>query len=443
MIVPMTARAGDRHADADASAAASLRLRTTCSWPRTSGCAPAPRWRTRGSTARPRRSRARCRPRCCRRVLPDVPGATLAAAFHPAGQGLEVGGDFYDVFTTGEGQWYLVIGDVCGQGRRGRRGDRAGALHAAHGGRARGARPRRSCAGSARRCSTRTPPAGASARSPARTSTSPRSPARLTVSCGGHPLPALRRADGTVEPVGAPGTLLGLLADPELQDRIDRAAPGRHARALHRRADRGARAAATWSFEELAAAVRAAPDGRAGRAWSTSLVASALGDRARPRDDLAVLALKFDARPGRRCGRRWPCRRRCQVLLALTALSSRCGVPSAGVSSTSGGCSSGYPISDSVVSIPGLLPPIGDVASRVRDVPTPDAVQLPVPTRRRRARPGPRGARGVRPDPLAGRARGPAAGRLRTGDQQRQVRPQAADHAGARDRATTESSRAR
>ena len=48
--------------------------------------------------------------------LPDVPGAELAAAYHPAWQGLEVGGDFYDVFTTGEGQWYLVMGDVCGKG---------------------------------------------------------------------------------------------------------------------------------------------------------------------------------------------------------------------------------------------------------------------------------------------------------------------------------------
>ena len=44
------------------------------------------------------------------------PGAELAAAYHPAWDGLEVGGDFYDVFTTGEGQWYLVIGDVCGKG---------------------------------------------------------------------------------------------------------------------------------------------------------------------------------------------------------------------------------------------------------------------------------------------------------------------------------------
>ena len=48
--------------------------------------------------------------------LPDIPGASLAAAYHPARQGLEVGGDFYDVFSTAEGQWYLVIGDVCGKG---------------------------------------------------------------------------------------------------------------------------------------------------------------------------------------------------------------------------------------------------------------------------------------------------------------------------------------
>ena len=48
--------------------------------------------------------------------------------------------------------------------------------------------------------------------------------ARLTVACGGHPLPVLRRASGEVELFGAPGTLLGLLPDLELQERIDRPA---------------------------------------------------------------------------------------------------------------------------------------------------------------------------------------------------------------------------
>ena len=46
-------RARDRDADADAATGASS-TPPTCSWPRTSGCARAPRWRTRGSIAPPR-----------------------------------------------------------------------------------------------------------------------------------------------------------------------------------------------------------------------------------------------------------------------------------------------------------------------------------------------------------------------------------------------------
>ncbi|MEA2972683.1 MAG: hypothetical protein QOG82_1141 [Actinomycetota bacterium] len=47
--------------------------------------------------------------------LPVVPGFELGARYHPALAGLEVGGDFYDVFDTG-GDWAVVIGDVCGKG---------------------------------------------------------------------------------------------------------------------------------------------------------------------------------------------------------------------------------------------------------------------------------------------------------------------------------------
>jgi PAS domain S-box-containing protein len=48
-------------------------------------------------------------------VLPLVPGVELEARYQPALAGLEVGGDFYDVFDTG-GDWAIVIGDVCGKG---------------------------------------------------------------------------------------------------------------------------------------------------------------------------------------------------------------------------------------------------------------------------------------------------------------------------------------
>jgi hypothetical protein len=50
------------------------------------------------------------------RALPTIPGAELAARFRPAGDELEVGGDFYDVVATGDGTWTFIIGDVSGKG---------------------------------------------------------------------------------------------------------------------------------------------------------------------------------------------------------------------------------------------------------------------------------------------------------------------------------------
>jgi serine phosphatase RsbU (regulator of sigma subunit)/PAS domain-containing protein len=49
------------------------------------------------------------------RELPEVPGVEVAAAYVAATDGLDVGGDFYDVFRTPDG-WGLSIGDVCGKG---------------------------------------------------------------------------------------------------------------------------------------------------------------------------------------------------------------------------------------------------------------------------------------------------------------------------------------
>ncbi|MGV4987940.1 SpoIIE family protein phosphatase [Streptomyces sp. NRAIS4] len=48
--------------------------------------------------------------------LPRIPGATLAASYHPAGEGLDVGGDFYDVFPLPADRWAFMIGDVSGRG---------------------------------------------------------------------------------------------------------------------------------------------------------------------------------------------------------------------------------------------------------------------------------------------------------------------------------------
>lgn len=49
-------------------------------------------------------------------LAPAIPGLGVAAAYHPAGDGSEVGGDFYDVFSLASGDWVLALGDVCGKG---------------------------------------------------------------------------------------------------------------------------------------------------------------------------------------------------------------------------------------------------------------------------------------------------------------------------------------
>jgi serine phosphatase RsbU (regulator of sigma subunit) len=49
-------------------------------------------------------------------ALVPVPGADVAAVFHPASSGVEVGGDFYDLFPLDDHRWVLMIGDVSGSG---------------------------------------------------------------------------------------------------------------------------------------------------------------------------------------------------------------------------------------------------------------------------------------------------------------------------------------
>jgi len=48
--------------------------------------------------------------------LPAIEGIEVAARFHPAGDGSEIGGDFYDIFEVRDDEWFAVVGDVCGKG---------------------------------------------------------------------------------------------------------------------------------------------------------------------------------------------------------------------------------------------------------------------------------------------------------------------------------------
>ena len=148
--------------------------------------------------------------------LPLIPRVELAARYRASGAGNEVGGDFYDVFETGEGNWSLVIGDVCGKGPE------AAALmgiarHTVRTASMQEKRPSRVLSvlneGILRQsadgrfctvCYVRMHPR--------------EDGMRLTVATGGHPLPLILRGDGSVEQAGVPGTLIGVLEDPEITD---------------------------------------------------------------------------------------------------------------------------------------------------------------------------------------------------------------------------------
>ena len=226
-------------------------------------------------------------------TLPELPGAELAAVYRPAGRGLEVGGDFYDVFSVTEDQWYLVVGDVCGKGAE------AAAVTALARYTIRAAAVRR-----------RAPSAILRWLSDAmlRQSDAPnrfctiacaqldlgQGTPRVTVACGGHPLPLVVRADGTTEEIGTPGTLLGLVPEPAPRGPLRRAAARRHAAALHRRPHRGGRAGARVVTGR---ARRRRPRGRARgpvEATVERLVDAAVGSLPALRDDVAVLALRPD-----------------------------------------------------------------------------------------------------------------------------------------------------
>jgi serine phosphatase RsbU (regulator of sigma subunit) len=150
-------------------------------------------------------------------TLPTVHGLSAAVRFCPAGDGIEVGGDFYDIFPARD-DWAAVIGDVCGKGPEAA-SVTALARHTLRAAAAFEHRPSRVLSllhralrdqrGDGRFCTV----------AYAHLEVVPRG-VRMTLACGGHPLPLVVRADGTVEPVGKLGTLLGadLDTEPELNE---------------------------------------------------------------------------------------------------------------------------------------------------------------------------------------------------------------------------------
>ena len=231
--------------------------------------------------------------------LPEVPGLEVAGAYRPAGDGTEVGGDFYDVYAVAPGSWGVVLGDVCGKG--------AGAAVLT-------SLARYTVRAEAVRGPDDTPPSAVLSRlhevflrdHPEQFCTalvlclSPRedgSGTDVLVASGGHQLPVRwRPSAGDFDSVGVPGSLVGLLPDPTFTDVPAVLAPGDvlvlHTDGITEARDADGRFLGEDGVIEL---IRAAH--RAGavsaRELADALVAGAVdlqgGDA---RDDIAVVVLR-------------------------------------------------------------------------------------------------------------------------------------------------------
>jgi serine phosphatase RsbU (regulator of sigma subunit)/anti-sigma regulatory factor (Ser/Thr protein kinase) len=159
--------------------------------------------------------------------VPRIPGLEVAGRFVAGGDGVDVGGDFYDVFPGGDlsgGTWNVVIGDVRGKGVE------AAALTGVARTTIRSAAINEGSPAMVLRhlneVLLRSRPHEELSEDP-----DPRfcsvvlgtlhrleSGFAVDLAVAGHPLPFLLRADGSTEQVGLVGTLLGIVADPRISD---------------------------------------------------------------------------------------------------------------------------------------------------------------------------------------------------------------------------------
>ncbi|GAB3677437.1 SpoIIE family protein phosphatase [Angustibacter aerolatus] len=224
---------------------------------------------------------------------PDVPGLEVAAVYRPAGAGAEVGGDFYDVFQLAEDDWFVVLGDVCGKGPGAavvtsllRHAVRAAAV----------ASPDVETAlrltndvllrdDSDRFCT-------------ALLARLRRRAGRwhVTLCAAGHPLPVLVPATGTTRLVGAPGSLLGVLAELELHATELELAPGDRLLLYTDGVTEARRDRVEYGDDRLLAQAAGAATGA--HALVTAVLDDALAFQGGvARDDIALLALTPSSDP--------------------------------------------------------------------------------------------------------------------------------------------------
>ena len=235
-------------------------------------------------------------------VLRPVPGLDVAAAYQPAAGGTTVVGDFYDLFHVRGPWWSTVVGDVCGKGVE---AAKVTAL-ARYTLRANAVQHLWPAA-----VLQRLNAALLDQRQDDRFVTAAYATFRVTpggmtgrLCCAGHPPALVRRADGRVRQVDAPGPLLGFFPDVQLAEVRFRLAPGDTLLfytdgATEARARLSVPAAARPLFGEDALADALAGTHGLDAAGTISRLSQILGRHTGSwaSDDTALLALRVPPRP--------------------------------------------------------------------------------------------------------------------------------------------------
>ncbi len=120
------------------------------------------------------------------------------------------------------------------------------------------------------------------------------------VAAGGHPLPLYCSAAGTVAVVGSPGTLIGAFPDPVFPEATVQPAPGEAMVLLTDGVTEARRDGAFYGADRVRRFVRE-------HGWAdAAALASSLADevvefqRGAPRDDIAVVVLRYPEKPSKR-----------------------------------------------------------------------------------------------------------------------------------------------
>ncbi|MFF1872383.1 SpoIIE family protein phosphatase [Streptomyces sp. CB03911] len=147
--------------------------------------------------------------------LPEIPGVEVDVFYQAAGEGNEVGGDFYDLFPIREGTYGFAIGDVCGTGP-----EAASVTGLARHSLRLLAREGLDAPQVLRRLNAAILDEGSRSRflTLLYGELTPRADGctELSLVCAGHPLPLRLRVDGQVDQAATPQPLLGVMEELEL-----------------------------------------------------------------------------------------------------------------------------------------------------------------------------------------------------------------------------------